>query len=621
MFLSLNSAVGVAEDLIKENLMLQARQVAQRTSYTLVSIESDLDVMGDLPPEDDAYVTFSLSQRRELYSLVKQERRMETVPKYREVAFYAADGLPGTVVVDDQPVRRPTRFVSGDNRWCETEDFVSLALEDPGRTLVTGLIGCHLSEGRYLPAEGRLGLRFSGGIRVSKALVAKNGRVRGVATLVLSQLHLVWAIESLQPPEEQEESHAWGMMVDREGWVIAHPDPRFTAGRNRDGNLVAGEGWDDSKSVNLTGLPMPVGGLFAALLARAGQGLKGTSAIEERGRGDWLVAAHPIQAEIGAYGAEEPFGTVLILYPRAKALEAVTDLRWTFAALIGLTLLLVMIGSAALAGNISRPIRELVIAAKSLGRGEPRQVRMDRGDEIGELAQAFDRMQSDLEVSREALLRAERLAAIGRFVSGIVHETKNVLAGLGNYVSLLERKAPDDIRDKVLPPMKRALDQMDNLVVRLRELSLQPRFAQTDLVSVLQHTVELVEPQAREKGIVLLVDAPGDLELPRGDASLLGQVFLNLLVNALEATPEKGRIVVSARADGQWMVVRVKDTGPGLPEVTHERLLEPFFTTKAGGTGLGLYISASIVERHNGDCTLENHPDGGAVAQVRLPIG
>ena len=617
MYMALTTSTDVTERLLKQNLTQMAKQVAERTSYTVVSMDSDLDVMGDLPLSVRAYVAFSRAQRRELYSEADGVRRMEAVPKYREVAFYPVTGSP-IVIVDDVPVQAPEMFVPGANRWCEQDDFIEAAQDGAGGPVVSGLVGCHFSISQYGPAEGRLGRQYDGGIRVSKALLDGAGNLKGVATLVLSQLHLVWALQSLKASGEEE--GVWAMMVNREGWVLAHPEPQFTLGYDQAGRLVDGKDWEAGRAINLLRLPNPVGERFASLLDAAGRGTPSTAVIDEEKRGHWVAAAYPIEAEVGPYSPKNPAGTVVVLYPRDKAM-AVTDLlKRNLAVLIGLTVLLVMLGSALLAGHISRPIRRLAIAAKKLAKGEVKPMRWKRRDEIGDLARAFDQMQTDLETSREALLKAERLAAIGRFVSGIVHEVKNNLAGLGNYMAVLERKVDPEVQRKVMGPMRRALEQMDGLVVRLRELALKPQFALTDLKQVLEHAVELVAAEATSKNIEMAVDMPDDLELPHADGSLLGQVFLNLLINALEASESGGKVHVSAARRDDQLLVAIRDSGPGLPHVSPDRLLEPFFTTKPGGTGLGLYISNSIVERHNGLFVLANHPDGGAQMEVWLPV-
>jgi signal transduction histidine kinase len=619
MLLSINAATTVTEELLQKNLLQMSKQAAERSSYTLVSMDSDLDVMRELSPTAEDFATFSHGQRRELYSTAADgTRQREDVPKYREVSLYRPDGSPLVVIVDDVPLKEPLAWRGAAGRWCEKEDFVSAAVAKPGRAVVAGLVGCHPEVEVYSPVGGRLGERFSGGIRVSKAMVDDGGKVIGVASLVLSQLHLVWALESLQRSDYGTDIVP--IMIDREGWVLAHPDHRLTYGLDHAGDVLLGEALQDGRSVQLTELKGATGEAFGSLLKETNRGGSANLVVHDFQDGPWVAAAYPVEGEIGNYSGSNPYGTVVVLYPRDKALAVVSGLQVNLLILGGVTLLLVLLGSIFLAGNVTRPIRRLASAAQAIARGQSRPVPAHRKDELGDLARAFNHMEQDLVESRVALIRSERLAAIGRFVSGIVHETKNVLAGLGNYVTLLERRADEDIRNRILPPMRRALEQMDTLVVRLRELSMEPRLEETDISGVLRHAVELVENQARNAAIDLHVSVPTELELPRADGAQLGQVFLNLLINAIEAVEKDGVVTLKAMVAGDELVVIVHDSGPGLPDVPPGELREPFYTTKTGGTGLGLYISSSIVERHEGTLVLQNGPSGGAEAIVRLPI-
>ena len=132
---------------------------------------------------------------------------------------------------------------------------------------------------------------------------------------------------------------------------------------------------------------------------------------------------------------------------------------------------------------------------------------------------------------------------------------------------------------------------------------------------------DLVSAQADGKGVNLKADIPDGLELRRADGSLLGHVFLNLLFNGLDASPRGGGLNLTAVGGAEEIRVEIRDSGDGFQaDLPPERFLDPFFTTKAGGTGLGLYISRTIVERHGGEMQLSNHPDGGALVAVILPI-
>ena len=333
-----------------------------------------------------------------------------------------------------------------------------------------------------------------------------------------------------------------------------------------------------------------------------------------------MVAVKPMQAEFGGYSEGVPFASVWVFYPRDAVIQEWLRLAIQYAILLAITAIVALIGSVLLARNLSQPIKRLSLAAGEIAQGqEPEIPAIDRGDEVGELARSFQRMQTDLQVHQEALMRSERLAAVGTFVAGIVHETKNVLAGIGNYLTLLDRRFKDDpIKVEVIEPMRRALDQLDTLTLRMRELALTPRFTTTDLVEVLRHALELVEHQGKEQEITFKCDFGSPVFLTKADGSLLGQVFLNLILNAIQASPRGAEITISVDYDGSKALISIRDQGAGFPDDLLEEVFKPFVTTKAGGTGLGLYISRSIVQRHGGELTLGNHTEGGALVEVTL---
>jgi len=593
MVVSLETATDTAERLVRDNLLEISGNAARRVGYTLVSIESDLEVLARLPRSSEAFRTFSLSQRRELYSGPPEDRRMEPVPKYREVALLEPDGKPVVVVIDNQ-IRAPLPGSANyRERWCEEVDFVGSAAAQPGQVIVSGLVGCPFSERQYDPAEGRLGKHFDGGFRVSMAITDDRGRVSGVATLLLSQLHLDWAVRASCP--KGREDCPVGMMSDAAGDLAAHPEP----------GLVGS----------------PTGAAFQGVLNRILAGEPATARLKDAGTGDRVVAGSPVRVAFGSERRERAAGAVLVSYPLEEILAASAPLRRRLWLLLGATLLLALVGSALVARNLSRPILNLARAAADLARGRKVSTDSDRGDEIGDLARAFEGMAEDLEIHREAVLRTERLAAIGRFVSGMVHETKNVAAGLGGFLRVLERRLDPADHDRIISPMREALGQLDELARRMRELSATPRFEKTDLARVIEHAADLVRIQAEGKGVQLEACVPEGLELSRADGGLLGHVFLNLLFNGLDATARGGSLRLAANIQAEEICVAIRDDGPGFPPDTPaQRFLDPFFTTKAGGTGLGLYISNTIVERHGGRLHLANQADGGALVTVTLPV-
>jgi signal transduction histidine kinase len=140
----------------------------------------------------------------------------------------------------------------------------------------------------------------------------------------------------------------------------------------------------------------------------------------------------------------------------------------------------------------------------------------------------------------------------------------------------------------------------------------------------LESTLQLVRHALRQARVEVRVEMDGDLPVLTGDARAINQVFLNLLKNAAEALEGRGGVVtVSAFVDGAWVVVRVRDDGPGVAPELHTKLFEPFYSTKEAGrgTGLGLSISRRIVNDHGGSIEVESAPGQGTTFSVRLPVG
>ncbi len=221
------------------------------------------------------------------------------------------------------------------------------------------------------------------------------------------------------------------------------------------------------------------------------------------------------------------------------------------------------------------------------------------------------------------LFHSERLSTVGRLAAGMAHEINNPLEGMSNYVSLagqaLEHGDASAARrhlDRVREGIERAAG-----VVRLVLAHADPaRAPETplDLSPVLAQAVEFVKSQHEFAGIRFDLEiAGGDLGM-RGSPVMLGQVFLNLLLNACEAQPGGGQVGVKGWRDKEAVRVEIADRGPGVPAAEVARIFEPFYSTKQS-TGLGLSICHSIVRQHGGELTVKDRPGGGALFELRFP--
>ena len=226
--------------------------------------------------------------------------------------------------------------------------------------------------------------------------------------------------------------------------------------------------------------------------------------------------------------------------------------------------------------------------------------------------------------AERALAERERLASLGVLAAGVAHEVNTPIAGLSSYAQmLLSETPPGDPRYSILKKMERQTFRAAHLVNNLLEFA-RPRArtpVETDLRGVLVNAAESVETAFAGRRLELETDPDGPPARVVGDPRDLEQVFVNLLANARDASPDGG--VVSCRLErrGENVRVTVADRGPGLSSADAQKAFQPFFTTKkSGGTGLGLAISRDIVQRHGGTIALAARPGGGTEACVELPL-
>jgi two-component system NtrC family sensor kinase len=294
---------------------------------------------------------------------------------------------------------------------------------------------------------------------------------------------------------------------------------------------------------------------------------------------------------------------------------------------------------------VDRPVARLIRAMTEVERGNLAvRARGGAPDELGRLSESFNSMVEKLAAARaeienyhgQRLARAERLATLGELAASLAHEIKNPLAGIGGAIQVMGEELPDDHPRKAI--MREVLAQVHRLDRTVRDLLAlarpgRPEVAPCDIHQILDRTLILLaeNPEAKEVRVVRAYQ-PG-IPLLDADSKQLGQVFLNLVLNAVQAMPEGGQITIrTALRDanggdgegqagtGRIVEVAVSDTGPGIPPETLEDIFTPFVSTKRRGTGLGLSVSRRIVEEHGGWITAESPAGEGATFRVCLPL-
>jgi signal transduction histidine kinase len=224
------------------------------------------------------------------------------------------------------------------------------------------------------------------------------------------------------------------------------------------------------------------------------------------------------------------------------------------------------------------------------------------------------------------LLRADRLATLGGIAAGFAHELGNSLNVIRGFNSVALRELPPDHPNRPdLEAVKREVVRSAGLLERFLVFArARPGKAQVQSVEpVLREVVEMVGPAAHTAKVTTTLAYAADAPEVRIDPELLRQAFMNLSVNAIQAMQPGGggSLRVSARRDGQDLLVEFRDDGPGMDEGTRAKVFEPFYTTKATGTGLGLAIVRQAVEAQGGSVSVESRPGEGAAFSVRIPGG
>lgn len=219
------------------------------------------------------------------------------------------------------------------------------------------------------------------------------------------------------------------------------------------------------------------------------------------------------------------------------------------------------------------------------------------------------------------LQRSERFAALGQVTGGIAHEMRNPLNVIKTSVYYLQN-ARTLTPEKMAEHLRRIGNQVeiaDNVIAALSSFTKLPHPNLTGFSveeSVRQALVDLPLP----KTIFVEVSTPPDMPLAQGDETQIRIVISNLLRNSRDAMPEGGRIDLTLSVADGFISVQVADTGPGIPSQLLNQVMEPFFTTKARGIGLGLAISRSIIERNQGTLSVSSPPGSGAIFELRLPV-
>lgn len=292
------------------------------------------------------------------------------------------------------------------------------------------------------------------------------------------------------------------------------------------------------------------------------------------------------------------------ILPVDRSESTLTDLPLTFAVLAWATW-----ASSALAGILKGTGERLEQANQALERHG------------AELERRVAERTEALRVSQARLLHHEKMAAFGLLSAGIAHEVGNPLAALSSLVQMLRRRKPDSYTDGKLALAERQLSRIQRTIRELVDFSrpASPERTRFRLADVASESLGIAKYYHRTKDRQILNAIPTDLPPLQATRDHLVQVVLNLVLNAVDATDKHGQILLNGAVDEEGRIVlTVEDDGRGIDKNSQEELFEPYFTTKARGTGLGLFVCRQILEEMGGELSFQSRP-GSTIFTARFP--
>lgn len=241
------------------------------------------------------------------------------------------------------------------------------------------------------------------------------------------------------------------------------------------------------------------------------------------------------------------------------------------------------------------------------------------------LEQKVDERTEELKKINDQLFRSEKLASLGKLAAGVAHEINNPLTGvLTNSSLLLEDLEDGDSRKEDVQVIVNETIRCREIVKRLLDFARQtkPQKKQSDLNSLIENIILLVRNQSAFRNIIIKKILDPSIPEVMVDADQIQQVFINFILNASEAMPNGGQLVVESRmtANKDFIEIKITDSGAGISDKDKRRIFDPFFTTKQQGTGLGLSISHGIIERHGGKIILDSELGKGTTFTIFLPV-
>ncbi|GAB4297456.1 MAG: hypothetical protein Kow0090_12760 [Myxococcota bacterium] len=318
-------------------------------------------------------------------------------------------------------------------------------------------------------------------------------------------------------------------------------------------------------------------------------------------------------------------GTLRLGIRDKQIVERLNQIRSGHIFLLLPVMLIAALATYLLVLTLMKPLRKIVEGLERFEPGKRREeIPKERDDEIGDIVDRINEITERLHNTQQSLIRAEKLASIGAMASGIAHEINNPITGIQNCLKrILARPENTEQTSEYGKLMLESANHIEKTVRTLLEFARGAplRIEPVDMKQIVSKALKLVSHKFESGDIKVAFSCDEEKLMVLGDENALVQVVVNLVINAVDAMNKGGKINISGRYEGDYVIMEIADTGIGMPEEHLKQVFEPFFTTKESGkgTGLGLAIAHRIVADHGGEINLFSKVGEGtrAVLQFR----
>lgn len=314
---------------------------------------------------------------------------------------------------------------------------------------------------------------------------------------------------------------------------------------------------------------------------------------------------------------------VLVLQDSKLAFSPIWEIWHVFILFFLITLVLGALVAFWMSVKISNPIVRLAKFTRTFMSGKPVTLPPVNGSlEINELNTQFTNMINNLEQSRQDMVRVAKLAVIGEMAASMAHEVRTPLGILRSSAQMLQRDTSlNEIAQEMTGYIVSETSRLNDLITTLLECARPrpPAFSRHNIKVLIQHSQELLKSKAEEKNVTIQCQSEDENIMLYCDRDQMLQVFLNLLINAIQHVNQHGQVNINIRQDDKNAVVSVCDNGPGISIEVRDKVFDPFYTRREHGIGLGLTVVQQIIIAHQGNITIDDSPLGGCCFNIKIP--